>query len=140
MADSPVEAPPRPAPELVGLAQAWAGDPVQGGAPEGHVGTVAEGSPLPLLLELISEISVGTPLTAEEWASVAGHRFVGQVLVPEMQWQVRNLALIGIILAIAGNLLYFYLVNLAKQWARRRLNAKRRAPPKLPVPALPLLD
>jgi len=140
MANSPVEEPPRPAPELVGLAQAWAGDPVQGDAPKGHAGTVAEGSLLQLLLELISEISVGTPLTAEEWASVAGHRFMGQVLVPEMLWQVRNLALIGIILAVAGNLLYFYLVNLAKQWARRRLNAKRRAPPKPPVPALPLLD
>ena len=140
MANSPVEAPPRPAPELVALAQAWADEPVQGGGPEGHAGTAAEGSLLPLLLELISEISVGTPLTAEEWAGVAGHRFVGQVLVPEMLWQVRNLALIGIFLTVAGNLLYFYLVNLAKQWARRRLNAKRRAPPKLPVPALPLLD
>ncbi len=140
MANSPVEKPPRTAPELVGLAQAWAAAPLQGGAPKGHSGTAGEGSLAPLLLEFISEISVGTPLTAEEWASVAGHRFVGQELVPEMLWQVRNLALIGIILVVAGNLLYFYLVNLAKQWARRRLNAKRRALPKVPVPALPLLD
>ncbi len=136
----PVEEPPRPALELVRLAQTWAGDPAQGGGADGHPGTVEEGSLSRLLLELISEISVGTPLTAEEWASVAGHRFVGQVLVPEMLWQVRNLAVLGIILVFAGNLLYFYLLNLAKQWARNRLNAKRRAPPKTPLPALPLLD
>ena len=67
------------------------------------------------ILSLVDEISWESDMTRRDWAHVAGNRFIQRVLGPLMVWQVRWLAVVTLILLLAGNLAVLFVLGQLKR-------------------------
>ena len=66
------------------------------------------------ILSLVEEIGWESDMARQDWAHVAGNRFVQRVMGPMMVWQLRWLAAVILIMLLVANFSGLYLLGLLK--------------------------
>ena len=73
--------------------------------------------PLPeFMTVLVGEIGEDSLLMQHDWEHVAGSRFMDWVMEPLLVWQVGYSAILMVVITLAGNIFYFYLLRLFRRW------------------------
>ena len=76
--------------------------------------------PIPVFLaNLVQGIPDEVFLAPQDWEYVAGHRLMEWVLEPMLMWQVGYSAVLAVVIALVGTILYFLLLRIFRRWLEK---------------------